>query len=474
MLTSNQSTLPRSQILALTAEIPANAGSGGQVRAFHCLEAVAGHADLTIALLTPVSEQLRNALPPWASIIESAAEGAPDKRNSIGTRLTAFAMPWREHGRWIMLTGQNICGDRSGQPGFSLMHWIYGLLLTVIACLLRVFCSPDPPDLHIRGPASDSLLETLRGRSKTVAYEIIWAEHSYLYPLAERCSQIFPGSRIIVNAHNIEFELKRSQASGRADWLGRIWLHENSRLYHQIETRMVRRADSVLCCSEADATRIRDAQSARAAILVVPNGIDTDHFRRSSATPDPNRLLFTGTAGYAPNDDAVRWLLTDVFPAVRKGCPQAELVLAGRNADRNWGTLVEDGARVQIVCGPADMRPLLQNAMVAIVPLRQGSGTRFKILEAMSMGLPVVSTSLGAEGLPVTHGENILIADTSNELAASVQLLFGNNLVRQKLSEAARQLVTETLDWRGIKHKMIESLQPLGLLQSSRQRGIPC
>jgi len=446
------------QILALTAEFPACTGSGGQVRAFHCLEELARHADLTIAVLTPLPDkqqgpQIR------ARILQTTETDSSRPGISVRNRLAAFAMPWRQYGRRIMLTGQNICSDRSGLPRFSPIHWVYGVVLTVVACLLRIFLRPDPPDLHIRGPAGDRLLELLRSAKPDCGYQIIWAEHSYLYPLAERCQQIFPNSQIIVNAHNIEFQLKRSLAAGRSDWLGRFWLSENSRLYHSIESRMVRMAASVLCCSEADAARLRQLKSGKAAISVVPNGIDTHSFLPSVTPPAHELIVFTGTAGYAPNDDAVRWLLADVFPDVLKACPHAKLLLAGRNAARNWARLAQNHANVEIVCSPLDMRPLLQGALVAIVPLRQGSGTRFKILEAMSTGLPVVSTALGAEGLPVTHGQNILIADTSDELAASVRLLLNNKPLRQKLADAARQLVTEQLDWSGIRYRMIDSLR---------------
>lgn len=112
----------------------------------------------------------------------------------------------------------------------------------------------------------------------------------------------------------------------------------------------------------------------------------------------------------------MKWLLSELLPQIRKRLPELRLILAGRQAARSWGAWVGSDEGIEVHSDVPDIRPLMQRATAAIVPLRQGSGTRFKILEAMSMELPVISTSLGAEGLNVQHGQNLLLADSVEDI----------------------------------------------------------
>ena len=448
----------RPHVLAITAELPAATGSGGQVRAYHCLKAMSTVSQLTIVLLYPAVEAATRDLRTWSQVVTQPAksEGWTKSRRVLLSRI--LLTPWHKRGHDLMLAGQNICAERSCRQGFSLLHRLYGALLLLLFSLLRRLCTLDPPDLHVRGIAADTLERQVRdGNFANVDW--VWIEHSYLYPLAERCAALLPGSRIAVNAHNVETELKRSQAAAQTNLLARSWLNAVSELCRCMETRMLRRAGFILCCSDDDAERLRRFGNRKAAIIVVPNGVDTEWFRREQQVPQTIRMLFTGTAGYLPNDDAVAWLIQEILPRIRSQFPNAELVLSGRHAQHNWGSVAKDTPGVTIISNPSDMRPILDSATIALVPLRQGSGTRFKILEAFSMGLGVVSTTLGAEGLPVKSGTHILLADTADDFAKAAISLLADPARIKVLGDSGRRLVCEQLDWKTIAQRMLAMLE---------------
>ncbi len=153
-------------------------------------------------------------------------------------------------------------------------------------------------------------------------------------------------------------------------------------------------------------------------IRVVPNGVDTDFFRPGTEDEDPRKLLFTGAMNYAPNADGVAHFCAEILPIIRAVVPEVSLSVVGRDPPPRVQSLARDG--VAITGTVPDVRPWMNGAAVFVVPLRVGGGTRLKILEAMASGRPVVSTSLGCEGLDVKDGHNILVADTPAAFAAAV------------------------------------------------------
>lgn len=154
-----------------------------------------------------------------------------------------------------------------------------------------------------------------------------------------------------------------------------------------------------------------------------------------------------GTAGYPPNDDAVHWLVNEILPLVQSQLPGIRVVLAGRNASQHWGQYVHENSRLEVASGVPDTRPWLEKATVCVVPIRTGSGTRLKILEAMSCGRPVVSTTVGAEGAEAVDKRHLLIADSASTFADAVVRLIGDKPVQADLVRAGRQLVENRYDW---------------------------
>jgi sugar transferase (PEP-CTERM/EpsH1 system associated) len=212
------------------------------------------------------------------------------------------------------------------------------------------------------------------------------------------------------------------------------------------ERKYAARADHVLAVSEDDRdlfARFLDSRK----ISVIPTGVDVQYFQPSSARADPNSLVFTGSMDWLPNEDAVFYFVEQILPRIRSHVAKAKLVVVGRRPSQRLHALADRSEAVQITGEVADIRPYVQSASVYVVPLRVGGGTRLKIFEAMAMGKAVVSTSVGAEGLPVQHNDNIILANGAEEFARSVVELLRDSARRYELGHAARQLVEQNYSW---------------------------
>ena len=162
-----------------------------------------------------------------------------------------------------------------------------------------------------------------------------------------------------------------------------------------------------------------------------------------------NALAFTGTMDFRPNVDAVLWFARQVLPLIQAQVPDVRFFAVGQRPHRRLEVLRNDPA-ITLTGLVKDTRPYIAGAAVYVVPLRVGGGTRFKILEALSMGKPLVSTALGAEGFPVKHGRELLLADQAEDFAAAVVSLLHDPARRQELGRAGRALVEARYDWRAI------------------------
>jgi glycosyltransferase involved in cell wall biosynthesis len=180
-------------------------------------------------------------------------------------------------------------------------------------------------------------------------------------------------------------------------------------------------------------------------VAVVPNGVDLELFRPSPAATEPLTAVFNGVLDYRPNLDAALYLVDEIWPLVRKRCPSAQLLLVGRGSPADRRRLEREGV---VVTGEVpDVRPYLERAAVALVPIRMGGGTRLKVVEGLAMGKAMVSTNLGCEGIAVRDGEHLLVADTPGDFAAAVVSLLEDPAAARALGLAGRALMEESYSW---------------------------
>ncbi|MBL8873391.1 MAG: glycosyltransferase [Planctomycetaceae bacterium] len=204
-----------------------------------------------------------------------------------------------------------------------------------------------------------------------------------------------------------------------------------------------------IVCSEED--RLSGLELApRGNYTVIGNGVDIDYFKAESRTSTEflaPQILFTGTFSYAPNQHAVRFFVSEIMPFVKAEIPGAKFVIAGSQAANLHAQLSAAGFELESVSDPVDIRPCFRQASLFVVPIQSGGGTRLKILEAMAMKVPVVSTTIGAEGLGVSPGKQLDIADTPGEFARSCINLLRNPLRQATLSQQATTWVGANYSW---------------------------
>lgn len=250
----------------------------------------------------------------------------------------------------------------------------------------------------------------------------------------------------VLDEHNIEFEIVQRTAASACGIDRRLYSHLDWRKLEREERDAWRRFDGCTVTSERDEAILRrSVPSARTA--VVPNGVDDQYFKPTTATApcEPGSLLFFGAGSYHPNTDGLLFFLREILPRVRARCPQVKLRILGPSIPAAIQAFA--GPRVEVTGFVDDVRPYLERASVIVVPLRIGGGTRFKIVEAMAMGRPVVSTRVGAEGLDVRSGSDILLADGAEDFAMQVVRLLDDPALARSIGAAGRRLVERNYTW---------------------------
>jgi sugar transferase (PEP-CTERM/EpsH1 system associated) len=254
----------------------------------------------------------------------------------------------------------------------------------------------------------------------------------------------------VLFTHNVEAEIWRRHAETATPGPRRWLLESQHRRMVRFEREAVRRFDLVLAVSDTDARTLdRLYGPLPNPVHVIPTGVDTGYFAPRTTPVRPRHLVFTGSMDWLPNEDGVQYFVRDVLPLVRRLEPGTTLSIVGRAPTPAVQRLAADSG-VQVTGRVDDVRPYIAEAAVYVVPLRIGGGTRLKIFEAMAMGKAIVSTTIGAEGLPVDDGLHLSIADDAPGFARAVVHLLQNQTERARLGDAARHLVMERFDWAAV------------------------
>jgi sugar transferase (PEP-CTERM/EpsH1 system associated) len=269
------------------------------------------------------------------------------------------------------------------------------------------------------------------------------------------CDFLFPAANIpdlrpvTLFQHNVEaliWKRRHAQASGP---LQRAYIGVQARRMERFEREVCRAVHSIIAVSEQDADIMRREYGA-ARVSAVPTGVDVDYFARPPAVEAKADLVFVGSMDWMPNIDGARWFADEVLPLIRRRIPDCTLAIAGRRPAAEIQELGRRDPAITVTGTIPDVRPWVWGAKLAIVPLRVGGGTRIKIYEAMAAGTPVVSTTIGAEGLDVKDGENILLADDPAGFAEACVSLLGNEERARQQAAAARELVSSRYSWDAV------------------------
>jgi glycosyltransferase involved in cell wall biosynthesis len=259
--------------------------------------------------------------------------------------------------------------------------------------------------------------------------------------------------------HNVETIIWRRYAENAKGPVRRAFFRTQARRLLEFERVACRRATHVIAVSEPDAAWLREICGI-ANVSPVPTGVDADFFARPSAPIPaiPSGLLFAGSMDWMPNVEGVMWFVREILPLIRRRLPDCSLTIAGRRPSASIRQLAVTDPGICVTGTVEDMRPYLWAAGVAFVPIRIGSGTRLKIYEAMAAETPVVSTTIGAEGLNVSSPENIRLADTPKAFAEACVELLTDPARRAQQATAALQLVRERHSWETVATRFEEIL----------------
>jgi len=292
---------------------------------------------------------------------------------------------------------------------------------------------------------SRRLAQRVRALTAEDRFDVIHVEFSMIARYARAISARCKAKRVL-STHNIESQRFEREIPLSPWGLRRLALMGNALLFPAWEEKSVRLFDGAVAVSEHDRNWLqRNLPGGR--VSLVPNGVDISYFQ-----PDPQAaigpsLVFTGVMDYPPNVDAVVWFVEDIFPLLLARHPHIRFDIVGARPSARVLAL-KSRPGVNVTGEVPDVRPYVRQATAFVVPLRSGGGTRLKILQAMSLGCPVISTRIGAEGLEVADGDNVLFAEDGEQFLQQLEGLLASPELRGQLVRQGRELVTRRYDWQ--------------------------
>lgn len=255
----------------------------------------------------------------------------------------------------------------------------------------------------------------------------------------------------ILDTHNIEYEIFQRMSQTVKSPMRRLHYQHEYKYFMIEEIEAYKKQSAIFTTSQRDKDIITN-HVPEIPKFVVPNGVDTSYFSTTDEPVEPYSIVFTGMMGYLPNSDGILYFLDEIFPLVLKKISTAKIYIVGQLPPKELLARASDNI---VVTGfVPDVRPYISRSAVYVVPLRMGSGTRLKIFEAFAMKKPIVTTSIGCEGIEVKHGESVLIADDPYTFAEQVIQLMNDKKFQRNLIHSGYELVRSRYDWKEIGLQM--------------------
>ena len=297
---------------------------------------------------------------------------------------------------------------------------------------------------------SATMRQTLQELEQKRSFDLIQIEFSMMWQYAD----LFVAP-VVLDAHNIEYKnVQQIGSSATSPLWRRLYLMEVRRL-QAVEERAWQECALCFAVSEKERNEIAARTGDSAKVITAANGVDPERFAFGPREQAGNKILFLGGMDYSPNLDAAGFFLSEVFPIIRREEPEAQVLLVGRGLGKLGDLALLPGVKCHE--SVPEVLPWFYEANLLAVPLRQGAGTRIKVLEAMAAGLPVVATSKGCEGIAAENGRELLIADTPDDFAAAALRIMRSPESGDSLARNARRLVVERYTWESAAKIMDES-----------------
>lgn len=451
----------KSTFIAADAPMPP---TGGGVRTLNFVRTLSEKTICDLFVLFPINKSkfpdvlLKNCNQIISSDI-SFSSPSVGRLSSILTQIRWILAPWSfKKNELILLADYLVINPYLGKNVFAkFLHVFQKYLLVTYAFILYRFGYKFSARSLERFNQFNELKNDITRALKSS--NIIWIDFSTLLVFFPNLKKTHPDSIIICNAHNVEYKVLERMELLAKDKLGKKWYRKQASVMKDTELKGFCQCDYILTCSEIDKNEIKRYLPS-SSVHVYPNGVDTNFFIPDHCITEYPSLLFTGTMGYKPTNDAVQYFIEKIFPLVRQENPECKFIIAGSNAARVFKQY-EGRDDIEILSSPTDMRPAYNKSWVVVVPLRVGGGTRLKILEAMAMKKPVVSTSIGMEGIDVSNNEHLFISDEEKDFAEKINFLIRNPDLRYVMATNANKRVIDLYGWDIIRHNLSELIQSL-------------
>jgi polysaccharide biosynthesis protein PslH len=385
------------RILFLTDQFPYPLRDGGNLRSFHILSGLTRLHDVTLIAHKPEDDGILPSFP-----------------------LDCKVIPVRKQSRSSRIAGGLLHGVRLHGSLFLTKNW------------------------------SSALLHAAESEIQSRDFDAIHFNH-----LDTACYAMMRDWRPIkiFDTHNFLSGMSRQASQGTASWSRRCLFDYEARQLKAAESEICLSMDRNLVCSDIDAELFRSI-CPQGRFEVVPNGVDTHFFQPDRDVPSEcNSLVFIGAMNYFPNTQAASFFCDQIFPRIHTNGVKVSFV--GRKPSPEVAAR-HNGCSVIVTGEVDDVRPYVHASQIVIVPLQHGSGTRLKILEAFAMSKAVISTSRGAEGIPVEHGRELMLADTPQDFADCIDMLLANPKRRLELGRTARKFVVDHFEWQRIQSSVRE------------------
>ena len=386
-------------ILLLTQIVPYPPDSGPKVKTYHLLRHLAAHHRITLVAFTrnPQEEQDAAALRSICAAVHTVHLDRSRVRDAL-----ALGQSLISRRPWLMV--------RDDLPA---MH-------TFLAKLVAQAEASGQP------------------------FDLVHADQLNMAMFADR----LPLPRLL-DQHNAVWTIFKRMAQ-QEHGAARLFLEREWRLLKRYEGDVCKRFEAVTAVSDEDRVALFDAIGAERDMPVIPIAVDADAEQIIPRSEGANGILSLATMMWPPNVDGVMWFARAIYPLIRQGVPETSFYVVGQRPVAEVRALPESEPTIKVTGYVADPKPYISSSACLIVPLRSGGGMRVKILEALARGIPIVSTTIGYEGIDLLPGKHLLVADTPEAFAAAVTELIRNPALGAQLAEAGRRRLMERYDWKAV------------------------